>query len=85
MNISAVIIARDEEAKIADAIRSVGWADEVVLVDSGSTDRTREIAEALGARVIVNDWPGFAAQKQFAVEAAANDIIFSLDAGKSCR
>ena len=83
MNISAVIIARDEEAKIADAIRSVGWADEVVLVDSGSTDRTREIAEAHGARVIVNEWPGFAAQKQFAVEAAANDIIFSLDADET--
>ena len=80
MRVSAVIIARDEEAKIADAVRSVGWADEVLVIDSGSTDRTREIAEELGARVIVNPWPGFAAQKQFGVEAAANDWIFSLDA-----
>jgi glycosyltransferase involved in cell wall biosynthesis len=80
VKISAVIIARDEEEKIADAIRSVGWADEVLLVDSESTDRTREIAEEMGARVTVNPWPGFAAQKQFGVDAAANDWIFSLDA-----
>ncbi len=83
MKISAVIIAFNEEAKIADAIRSADWADEVLVVDSGSTDRTREIAEGLGARVIVNEWPGFAAQKQFAVDAAANDIIFSLDADEA--
>lgn len=83
MKISAVIIAFNEEAKIADAIRSVEWADEVVLVDSGSTDRTIEIAVSLGARVIVNEWAGFAAQKQFAVDAAANDVIFSLDADET--
>jgi len=80
MKISAVIIARDEEQKIGDAIRSVEWADEVLLVDAESTDRTREIAEELGAKVIVNPWPGFAKQKQFGVDAAANDWIFSLDA-----
>jgi (heptosyl)LPS beta-1,4-glucosyltransferase len=83
VKISAVIIAFNEEAKIADAIRSVEWADEVVLVDSGSTDRTIEIAVSLGARVIVNEWAGFAAQKQFAVDAAANDVIFSLDADET--
>jgi len=83
VKISAVIIARDEEAKIADAIRSVAWADEVLLVDSGSTDRTRDIAEGLGTRVVVNEWPGFAAQKQFAADAAANDVIFSLDADET--
>lgn len=80
MKISAVIITFNEEAKIADAIRSVDWADEVLVIDSESTDRTREIAEGLGARVIVEKWRGFAGQKQFAVDAAANDIIFSLDA-----
>ena len=75
-----MIIARDEEQKIGDAIRSVAWADEILLVDSESTDRTREVAQDLGARVIVNPWPGFARQKQFAVDAAANEWIFSLDA-----
>ena len=80
MKISAVIIAFNEEAKIADAVRSVGWADEVVVVDSESTDATRVIAQSLGARVIVRAWPGFSKQKQFAVDAAANEWIFSLDA-----
>jgi glycosyltransferase involved in cell wall biosynthesis len=80
VKISAVIIAGNEEQKIADAVRSVDWADEILVIDSESTDRTREIAEALGARVIVRPWPGFAAQKQFGVEQAENDWIFSLDA-----
>ena len=80
MKISAVIIAKDEENNIADAIASVSWADEIVVVDSESTDRTREMAADLGARVIVQKWPGFSAQKQFAVDSAENDWIFSLDA-----
>lgn len=80
MKISAVIIAFNEEAKIADAIRSVDWADEVLVVDSESTDRTQDIAGELGARVIVERWRGFSGQKQFAADAAANDMIFSLDA-----
>ena len=80
MRISAVIITLNEEKNIADAIRSVDWADEVVVVDSESSDKTREIAESLGARVIVNPWPGFSAQKQFATERAENDWIISLDA-----
>src|SRR5947208_5213000 len=80
MKISAVIIAGNEEAKIADAVRSVDWADEVLVVDSESTDRTREIAESLGARVIEREWPGFSAQKQFGADSAENDWIFSLDA-----
>ena len=52
MKISAVIIAGNEEAKIADAIRSVNWADEVLVIDSESSDRTREIAQGLGARAL---------------------------------
>lgn len=80
VKVSAVIITFNEERNIADAIRSVAWADEILVVDSESTDRTREIAEGLGARVIVNPWPGFAAQKRFATESAANDWIFGLDA-----
>lgn len=80
MKVSAVIIACNEQEKIADAIRSVDWADEVLVVDSQSEDGTLEIAKSLGCRVIVRPWPGFAAQKQFATDAAENDWIFSLDA-----
>ncbi|MEP7148257.1 MAG: glycosyltransferase family 2 protein [Acidobacteriota bacterium] len=80
MKISAVIITYNEEKNIEDAIRSVSWADEIIVVDSESTDRTRELAESLGARVLLNPWPGFSAQKQFAVDEAAHDWIFSLDA-----
>lgn len=80
MKISAVIISLNEEHNIAAVVESVDFADEVVVVDSGSTDKTREIAESLGARVLVNPWPGFSAQKQFATDAAENDWILSLDA-----
>jgi glycosyltransferase involved in cell wall biosynthesis len=80
MKISAVIITGNEEHKIADAIKSVDWADEVLVIDSESTDRTREIAESLGARVIKRPWSGFSAQKQFGVEAASFDWILSIDA-----
>lgn len=83
MQISAVIIARDEEAKIGNAIRSVLWADEVLVVDSGSVDETRSIAESLGARVIQQEWLGFGGQKQFAVDLAQNDFILSLDADEA--
>ena len=80
MKISATIITLNEETNIKAACESVAWADEVVVVDSNSTDATRTIAEACGARVIVNAWPGFSAQKQFAVERAKHEWIFSLDA-----
>jgi glycosyltransferase involved in cell wall biosynthesis len=80
VKISAVIITHNEERNIEDAIRSVSWADEVLVVDSESTDRTRELAESLGASVRINPWPGFSRQKQFAVYHAANDWVFSLDA-----
>ena len=80
MKISAVLIAGNEEQKIGDAIRSVDWADEVLVIDSESTDRTREIAEGLGARVIVRPWPVFSAQKQFGTDEAAFDWVLSLDA-----
>jgi glycosyltransferase involved in cell wall biosynthesis len=80
MRISATIITFNEGANIGDACKSLAWADEIVVVDSGSTDQTRQIAEACGARVIARDWPGFAAQKQFAVDQTAYDWIFSLDA-----
>jgi glycosyltransferase involved in cell wall biosynthesis len=80
VRISAVIITYNEEKNISAALESVSWADEVVVVDSNSTDRTTEIAAQMGARVIIRDWPGFSPQKQFGADAAANDWILSLDA-----
>jgi len=58
----------------------VAWADEILVVDSGSSDRTVELANARGARVIVRDWPGYAAQKNFAASQASHDWILSVDA-----
>ena len=80
VKISATIITFNEAEKIRAACESAAWADEIVVVDSESTDSTREIAAACGARVIIHPWPGFAEQKQFAAEAATHDWIFSLDA-----
>jgi glycosyltransferase involved in cell wall biosynthesis len=80
MKISATIITLNEEENIREALASVSWADEVLVVDSGSTDKTCEFAEHAGARVIKKAWPGFAQQKQFAAEQSQYDWIFSLDA-----
>ena len=80
MKITAAIITLNEAGNISEAIDSVEWADEILVVDSESTDATRELAERRGARVIVNPWPGFSKQKQFAADSASNDWIFSLDA-----
>jgi glycosyltransferase involved in cell wall biosynthesis len=79
--LSVVLIARDEEGSIGAALDSVQWADEVVVVDSGSTDRTVEIARARGAKVMVtSDWPGFGAQKNRALDQATREWVLSLDA-----
>jgi glycosyltransferase involved in cell wall biosynthesis len=80
MKISATIITLNEAANIQAACKSVDWADEIIVVDSGSADETCEIAERCGARVIKREWPGFAAQKQFAVDQSAHEWVFSLDA-----
>jgi len=80
MKITVTIITFNEAANIAEACKSVSWADELVVVDSESTDETRDIAAKHGARVIVRPWPGFAVQKQFAIDQANHEWIFSLDA-----
>ena len=80
MKITATIITLNEADNISDAIKTVAWADEILVVDSESSDATRDLAARQGARVIVNPWPGFSKQKQFAVDSASNDWIFSLDA-----
>ncbi|MDX6558281.1 MAG: hypothetical protein QOF72_1330, partial [Blastocatellia bacterium] len=80
MKITATIITFNEAENIRAACESVAWADEIVVVDSESTDLTREIAAECGARVIVNPWPGFSAQKQLAIDSASHEWILSLDA-----
>lgn len=80
MKITATIITLNEAENIRAACESVAWADEVLVIDSESTDNTREIAAQMGARVVINPWPGFSKQKQFAVDQATHDWIFSLDA-----
>ena len=79
--LSAVIITKNEAASIAECLGSVaGLCDEIVVLDSGSTDNTCAICERLGARVIRTDWPGFGEQKRRAVLAARNDWVLALDA-----
>ena len=78
--LSVAIVTCDEERNLARTLASVGFADEVIVVDSGSTDRTVEIAESFGARVFQREWPGFAAQKNFAIAQCNCDWVLSLDA-----
>ena len=80
MPVSVTIITLNEAANIDGCLASVAWADDVLVVDSGSTDGTADLARARGARVIVRDWPGYAAQKNFAAGEAAHDWILSVDA-----
>jgi glycosyltransferase involved in cell wall biosynthesis len=78
--LSACIITYNEADRIEACLRSVAFCDELIVVDSHSTDDTRARASALGARVIERDWPGYRSQKQFAVDAAAHDWVLCLDA-----
>ncbi|MCL7487664.1 MAG: glycosyltransferase family 2 protein [Desulfobulbaceae bacterium] len=78
--ISVVIITKNEEEKLPGCLESISFADDVVVVDSGSSDRTVEIAKSYGARVFVEPWQGFSYQKQFAVDHGMYDWVFILDA-----
>src|SRR5262245_37596814 len=78
--LSATIITRDEEHNIAEALKSLSWIDEIVVIDSGSTDRTVEICREYTDRVYYRDWSGYVDQKNFAVDRARHDWILSLDA-----
>ncbi len=85
MNLSVVIITFNEEANIGRTLASVqplvaDGKGEIIVVDSGSTDRTVEIAKSFGAKVFVEEWKGFAAQKNSAIDKATGDWILSLDA-----
>ena len=82
--ISAYILAYNEAEKIADAVASVLWADEIVVADSGSTDRTAEIAQGLGARVVQMPFDGFGDLRNRAIAECRHEWIFSLDSDERC-
>ena len=78
--ISACIVACDEEDRLPACLDSLGFCDEILVVDSHSRDRTRELAAARGARVLERDWPGHVAQKEFAIRQASHDWVLCVDA-----
>ncbi len=78
--LTVTVITRNEAANVEAALASVAWADEIVVVDSESTDGTAAIARRQGTRVEVRPWPGYSAQKNFAASIASHDWILSLDA-----
>src|SRR5438094_10652547 len=80
MPLSVVIITRNAASQLERCLASVAFAEEVVVVDSGSTDGTVELAARHGARVVRKEWLGFGAQKQFAVDAASNEWVLCVDA-----
>lgn len=80
VHLSAVVITLNAAATLHRCLQSVAFADEIVVVDSGSTDATREIAARHGAVVITESWRGFGAQKNFAVSCARHDWVFCIDA-----
>ena len=78
--ISATVITYNEERNIGDALQSLSWVDEIVVVDSGSSDATLEICRSHTGNIFHRDWTGYVDQKSFAVDKASHDWIFSLDA-----
>ncbi|HEX5336911.1 MAG TPA: glycosyltransferase family 2 protein [Gallionella sp.] len=78
--LSAIVITKNEAANIRACLESVAWADEIVVVDSGSSDGTVEICRELGATVFEHDWPGFGKQKNRALGYASHEWVFSIDA-----
>ncbi|GAL24184.1 putative two-domain glycosyltransferase [Vibrio variabilis] len=80
-SIAAIIITKNEEASLEECLQSVAWVDEIIIVDSGSTDGTQKIAEKYGAKFFVNsEWPGFGKQKQLAQSYTDCDWVLALDA-----
>ena len=78
--LSVTVIARDEEAQIDDCLESVRWADEIVVIDTGSIDRTRELCQKYTPHVHTRPWTGYAAAKNEALALATGEWILSLDA-----
>jgi glycosyltransferase involved in cell wall biosynthesis len=80
MGLSVAIVTLNEEQNIGRTLESVRWADEIVLVDSGSTDRTADIARQYGAKLVVEPWRGFVGQKNYALELCTQSWVLALDA-----
>jgi glycosyltransferase involved in cell wall biosynthesis len=78
--LTAIVITLNEEERVRACLESVAWADEIVVVDAESQDKTVQIAREFTERVVVRPWPGFAAQKNFALEQATGDWVLALDA-----
>lgn len=78
--LSAVIVTRNEEDRIRACLEAVAWADEVIVVDAESEDKTASIARELTDHVVVRPWPGYAAQKNYALDLARGAWILSVDA-----
>ena len=78
--LTVTIIAWNEEERLRACLESVAWADEIVVIDAESTDKTAALAREFTDRVWVRPWPGFAVQKNFAIEQATGEWILSLDA-----
>ena len=84
LNISAVIICKDEEKNIEECIKSVIWCDEVVIIDSFSSDKTVSRAENYTDKIFRNEWKGFAEQRKFALTKVKTEWILSIDADERC-
>ncbi len=82
-NISAIIITCNEAGQLERCLRSLSWCDEIIVVDSGSTDGTVEIAKRLAAKVYLEEWKGFGLQKQSALDKATCEWVFSIDADEA--
>ena len=81
MSLSVILITKNEEANLKDCLESVSFADEIIVVDSQSSDKTQEIARSVGAKLeITPDWPGFGPQKNRALNLAMHDWVLSIDA-----
>lgn len=81
MSLSVILITKNEEANLKDCLESVSFADEIIVVDSQSSDKTQEIAQSYGAKLeITSDWPGFGPQKNRALNLATHDWVLSIDA-----
>jgi (heptosyl)LPS beta-1,4-glucosyltransferase len=80
VKLTVTVITRNEAANIEGALESVRWADEIVVVDSHSADETVALARKYNARIVVHDWAGYSAQRNYAAEIASNDWILALDA-----
>jgi glycosyltransferase involved in cell wall biosynthesis len=80
IKISVTVITKNEEKNISDCLKSVQWADEIIVVDSESTDRTVELAKQFTDKIFIRKWEGYVPQKRYALSLAANEWVLSLDA-----